>query len=42
MWLQGFSIAWPCALLLNLTVLPQVRKMAAWLASKMANPQISA
>ncbi|EMN7334635.1 DUF2798 domain-containing protein [Vibrio vulnificus] len=41
-WLQSFSIAWPCALLLNLTVLPQVRKMAAWLASKMANPQISA
>ncbi|ELH7495436.1 DUF2798 domain-containing protein [Vibrio vulnificus] len=41
-WLQSFSIAWPCALLLNLTVLPQVRKMAAWLASKVASPQTSA
>ncbi|EHV5549602.1 DUF2798 domain-containing protein [Vibrio vulnificus] len=41
-WLQSLSIAWPCALLLNLTVLPQVRKMAAWLASKVASPQISA
>ncbi|EGQ9329710.1 TPA: DUF2798 domain-containing protein [Vibrio vulnificus] len=41
-WLQSFTIAWPCALLLNLTVLPQVRKMAAWLASKVASPQISA
>ncbi|ELK2036096.1 DUF2798 domain-containing protein [Vibrio vulnificus] len=41
-WLQSFSIDWPCALLLNLTVLPQVRKMAAWLASKVASPQISA
>ncbi|EJE8554809.1 DUF2798 domain-containing protein [Vibrio vulnificus] len=42
MWLQSFTIAWPCALVLNLTVLPQVRKMATWLASKVASPQISA
>ncbi|HAS6346410.1 TPA: DUF2798 domain-containing protein [Vibrio vulnificus] len=41
-WLQSFTIAWPCALLLNLTVLPQVRKMATWLASKVTSPQISA
>lgn len=32
-WLQSFSLAWPCALALNLTVLPQVRKLAAWLAA---------
>ncbi|WP_159737651.1 DUF2798 domain-containing protein [Vibrio atypicus] len=32
-WLQSFSLAWPCALALNLTVLPQVHKLAAWLAA---------
>lgn len=32
-WLQSFSLAWPCALALNLTVLPQIRKLAAWLAA---------
>ncbi|MBY6195784.1 DUF2798 domain-containing protein [Vibrio hangzhouensis] len=31
-WLQSFLLAWPCALLLNLTVLPQVRHFAAWLS----------
>ncbi len=40
--LESFSFAWPCALVLNLTVLPQVRKMATWLASKVTSPQISA
>lgn len=29
-WFQGFCVAWPCALVLNLTVLPQIRKFAAW------------
>ena len=32
-WRQSFTIAWPCALLLNLTVLPQVRRFAAWLCT---------
>ncbi len=32
-WLSGFSVAWPVALLLNLTVLPQIRKLAAWLST---------
>ncbi|EIU7612357.1 DUF2798 domain-containing protein [Vibrio vulnificus] len=41
-WLQSFSIAWPCALLLNLTVLPQVRKwphgwQVKWRAHKLAH-----
>ncbi|ELV8725617.1 DUF2798 domain-containing protein [Vibrio fluvialis] len=31
-WLNGFTIAWPLALLLNLTVLPQIRNLAAWLS----------
>lgn len=30
-WLQSFLLAWPFALLLNLTVLPQIRKLAEWL-----------
>ncbi|MFS1932020.1 DUF2798 domain-containing protein [Vibrio splendidus] len=30
-WLQSFFIAWPCALTLNLTVLPLIRKLAAWI-----------
>lgn len=36
-WLQSFTLAWPCALALNLTVLPQIRKLAAWLAQPTAN-----
>ncbi|END5390062.1 DUF2798 domain-containing protein [Vibrio vulnificus] len=41
-WLQSFSIAWPCALLLNLTVLPRVRKwphgwQVKWRAHKLAH-----
>ncbi len=32
-WLQSFLIAWPCALVLNLTVLPQVRNFSAWLCA---------
>lgn len=32
-WLESFTIAWPCALLLNLTVLPQIRRFAAWIAA---------
>ncbi len=30
-WAQSFLIAWPCALFLNLTVLPQIRTFSAWL-----------
>ncbi|USD63027.1 DUF2798 domain-containing protein [Vibrio sp. SCSIO 43140] len=29
-WVKSFLIAWPCALLLNLTVLPKIRAFAAW------------
>ncbi|OLQ95018.1 MFS transporter permease [Vibrio ponticus] len=32
-WLESFSLAWPCALFLNLTVLPQVRRLAAWITA---------
>lgn len=31
-WLQSFCLAWPCAITLNLTVLPQIRKLATWIA----------
>lgn len=31
-WRQGFTVAWPCALLLSLTLQPQVRRLAKWLA----------
>ncbi|EHI5143642.1 DUF2798 domain-containing protein, partial [Vibrio alginolyticus] len=27
-WILSFLIAWPCALLLNLTVLPKVRELS--------------
>ncbi|NIY84127.1 DUF2798 domain-containing protein [Vibrio hepatarius] len=30
-WMKGFVLAWPSALLLNLTILPQVRKLSAWI-----------
>ncbi|CAV27700.1 DUF2798 domain-containing protein [Vibrio sp. 10N.237.312.C02] len=30
-WLQSFFIAWPCAITLNLTVLPLIRKLSAWI-----------
>ncbi|WP_064608084.1 DUF2798 domain-containing protein [Photobacterium sp. J15] len=30
-WGQSFLMAWPFALFLNLTVLPQIRNFAAWL-----------
>ena len=32
-WLDSFILAWPVALTLNLTVLPQIRKLSAWLAN---------
>ncbi len=32
-WLDSFILAWPVALFLNLTVLPQIRKLSAWLAN---------
>ncbi|MEZ8686140.1 DUF2798 domain-containing protein [Vibrio splendidus] len=30
-WLQSFLIAWPCAITLNLTVLPLIRKLSEWI-----------
>ncbi|CAK4074795.1 MFS transporter permease [Vibrio variabilis] len=39
-WMQSFALAWPCALLLNLTVLPQVRKLATWLATATSTTQV--
>ncbi len=31
-WFESFLVAWPLALILNLTVLPHVRRLAFWLA----------
>ncbi|WP_281629602.1 DUF2798 domain-containing protein [Vibrio sp. St2] len=31
-WLDSFILAWPAALVLNLTVLPLIRKLSYWLA----------
>lgn len=33
-WFQSFALAWPCALFLNVTVLPQVRRLATWIATE--------
>lgn len=33
MWMTSFLIAWPFAIVLSLTVIPQVRKLSIWLAS---------
>jgi hypothetical protein len=33
-WPFSFLIAWPCALLLNLTLLPKIRSLAERLAKK--------
>lgn len=30
-WMNGFTIAWPVAIVANLTVLPKIRELAAWL-----------
>ncbi|WP_434763543.1 DUF2798 domain-containing protein [Vibrio fortis] len=30
-WLNSFLMAWPCALVLSLTLLPKVRKLAEWI-----------
>ncbi len=38
-WFDSFIIAWPVALTLNLTVLPQVRKLSSWLAGTPPTPQ---
>lgn len=32
-WLQSFTMAWPCALVLSFTLLPQVRKFSAWVTT---------
>ncbi|KJY81840.1 MFS transporter permease [Vibrio galatheae] len=39
MWLDSFLLAWPTALLLNLTVLPQIRKLSNWLDCVTTIPQ---
>ncbi|EEX94783.1 DUF2798 domain-containing protein [Vibrio orientalis] len=31
-WLDSFLLAWPAAIVLNLTVLPQIRKLSSWLS----------
>jgi len=41
-WLNSFLIAWPLALLLNLTALPQIRKLAFWLAEPKVSCDIKA
>ncbi|MCG9681656.1 DUF2798 domain-containing protein [Vibrio sp. Isolate23] len=38
-WLDSFLLAWPAALTLNLTVLPQIRKLSNWLAGTNAVSQ---
>ncbi len=38
-WLDSFLLAWPAALTLNLTVLPQIRKLSHWLAGTNAVSQ---
>lgn len=30
-WMNGFTIAWPVAIFANLTILPKIRELAAWL-----------
>ncbi|GMM87879.1 DUF2798 domain-containing protein [Vibrio fortis] len=30
-WLNSFLLAWPCALVLSLTLLPKVKKLAEWI-----------
>lgn len=30
-WMHGFTIAWPVAILANLTILPKIRQLSAWL-----------
>lgn len=32
-WRDAFFVAWPVAFLLNLTVMPKVRRLASWLAN---------
>ncbi|MBW3695227.1 DUF2798 domain-containing protein [Vibrio sp. T187] len=29
-WLQSFTMSWPCALVLGFTVLPLIRKFSVW------------
>ncbi|USH04490.1 DUF2798 domain-containing protein [Grimontia kaedaensis] len=31
-WGQSFVVAWPCAFLLSVTVLPKVKQFSEWLA----------
>ncbi|MEF1256957.1 MULTISPECIES: DUF2798 domain-containing protein [unclassified Vibrio] len=38
-WLDSFIIAWPVALTLNLTVLPQVRRLSSWLTGQASTSQ---
>ncbi|MCZ4293011.1 DUF2798 domain-containing protein [Vibrio sinaloensis] len=38
-WLDSFIIAWPVALTLNLTVLPQIRRLSSWLTGQTSASQ---
>ncbi|WP_083651678.1 DUF2798 domain-containing protein [Photobacterium proteolyticum] len=33
-WPRSFIVAWPCALILNLTVLPRIRQLSSWICSR--------
>ncbi|RTZ17902.1 DUF2798 domain-containing protein [Vibrio aquaticus] len=35
-WLSSLIIAWPCALLLNFTILPKIKMFSEWLATKVS------
>ncbi|GLR74207.1 DUF2798 domain-containing protein [Aliivibrio sifiae] len=30
-WMEGFTIAWPVAIVANLTILPKIRQFTTWL-----------
>ncbi|NVD08722.1 DUF2798 domain-containing protein [Vibrio sp. JPW-9-11-11] len=32
-WANAFVVAWPVAFVLNVTIMPQVRRFATWLAN---------
>ncbi len=36
-WANGFLIAWPVAIFANLTILPKIRQLAAWLCTNSAD-----
>ncbi|MDK9739710.1 DUF2798 domain-containing protein [Vibrio sp. D404a] len=38
-WFNSFLVAWPCALTLSLTLLPQVKKLAEWICKPRGSQQ---